>query len=77
MSTQKFKRGDVVKLKSGSPDLTVFSYLKPIDIEALAYRTEPKDLGEGVMVNVTWFDGKKAMTNRYHEDLLDLVMSAD
>lgn len=75
MSTQKFKRGDVVKLKSGSPDLTVDGYIEPVDVEAIAYRTQPRDLGPGVMVNVKWFDGKKALSHRYHEDLLDLVRS--
>lgn len=76
MSEQKFKTGDVVKLKSGGPDMTVSGYLKPVDYAAAIYRTEPKDLGEGVIVQCTWFDGKKSMSHRYHEDLLDLVRAA-
>lgn len=72
----KFKQGDVVALKSGGPKMTISHYIEPIDIEALAFRREPKDLGESVVVSCKWFDGKKPFNGRYHQDLLDLVPDA-
>lgn len=77
MEELKFKRGDVVKLKSDSPNLTVVGYIEPIDIKALAYRTEPRDMGNPVIVQVTWFEGSKAKGNKYHEDLLELVRASN
>lgn len=70
---QKFKMGDVVKLKSDSPNMTVAGYIEPIDIRAAVYGTPPQDMGEGVIVKCRWFDGKKPKYGEYHEDLLELI----
>ncbi|MEI9909011.1 MAG: DUF2158 domain-containing protein [Bacteroidota bacterium] len=53
---QKFKTGDVVKLKSGGPDMTVVRYIEPIDIMSAVYNEPPKEMGPAVMVQCTWFE---------------------
>jgi uncharacterized protein YodC (DUF2158 family) len=74
--TQKFKTGDVVKLKSGGPDMTISGYQSVLNLGALMGRKSDEEIGESQVTKCTWFDGKKPMGNSYHEDLLDLVRSS-
>jgi uncharacterized protein YodC (DUF2158 family) len=60
MATQDFKVGDIVKLKSGGPDMTV--------------QTVP-DSG-GRVFACQWFAGKKLEIGRFPGDSLDLVIKA-
>jgi uncharacterized protein YodC (DUF2158 family) len=55
----EFKAGDVVRLKSGSPDMTVEQ------VEEAA-RTGK------LMVWVVWFDGKKKMTDTFVPESLEI-----
>lgn len=56
----KFKTGDVVRLKSGGPDMTVRSYSDDIVEE------------HKQVVECQWFNGKKAEIGGFHEDMLIL-----
>jgi uncharacterized protein YodC (DUF2158 family) len=61
MEEQKFKRGDVVRLKSGSPKMTVAGY-------------DPED---GANVTCTWFSNKELQEQSFHQDLLDAYVMID
>ncbi len=54
----KFKTGDIVRLKSGGPDMTVQSYSTDI-LE-----------GHKQVVHCQWFNGKKAESGAFQEDML-------
>jgi len=56
-----FKVGDVVKLKSGGPNMTVSSY-------GTDFSDRPTK-----NVDCKWFAGAKAQSAAFHEDLLDTV----
>jgi len=59
----KFKPGNVVRLKSGGPDMTVSS-------------TDPVDFGHSVrtdLVSCIWFDSKNKKSGRFQEVELELV----
>lgn len=53
---EKFKTGDIVRLKSGGPDMTVQSYAA--------------EILEGQVVHCRWFNGKKAESGAFREDML-------
>jgi len=57
MTTQRFKPGDVVILRSGGPDMTVKCY-------------EPNDSTDVVC---TWFGPKGLEEKSFPQDLIDLV----
>lgn len=60
MLEEKFKSGDVVRLKSGGQKMTVeSSYLTPSNT---AY-----------MVNCAWFDEREAKKERFRQEALELV----
>jgi uncharacterized protein YodC (DUF2158 family) len=54
----KFKSGDIVKLKSGSPNMTVSNYV------AIAAGRESQT------VQCKWFAGAKSEASNFHEDML-------
>lgn len=54
----KYKAGDVVKLKSGGPNMTVQGYL------AVLSSSESKT------VQCKWFAGAKSEAGNFHEDML-------
>lgn len=53
--SHQFKEGDQVRLKSGSPQLTVELIQHSSDID---------------LVSVVWFDGGEARRDRFHKDAL-------
>jgi uncharacterized protein YodC (DUF2158 family) len=57
----KFKVGDIVKLKSGGPEMTVE---KPFTHDGIAYRCQ-------------WFAGKKMESGIFPEDSLEIVEQKD
>ena len=61
MGEKKFKEGDIVLLKSGSPKMTVMGY-------------EPKD---GLNVNCTWFDKSEVKEKSFNENLLQNYKPSD
>jgi len=76
MADKKFKRGDVVKLKSGGPDMTVVDYVVSQDLASIMYNTDPKPDVITDVVKVTWFEKNNSKRNEYHEDILDLVKAS-
>lgn len=54
----KFKSGDIVKLKSGGPNMTVSNY---VGIGAG---------GESQTVRCKWFAGAKSESSNFHEGML-------
>jgi uncharacterized protein YodC (DUF2158 family) len=70
--TQVFKRGDIVRLKSGGPQMTVDDYEKGHDIiGALKGNAQPS--WDTEYVNCTWFDKTQRRFGRFHQDLLEKV----
>ncbi len=66
MSTQpKFKEGDIVRLKSGGPDMTVEGYVKQRN-DSL------KELYNYNRVICTWFKGKDMQSTEFNPDSLEL-----
>ena len=59
----KFAIGDIVKLKSGGPEMTVKSLPDPIDWPQNYYRCQ-------------WFAGKKLESGTFPPDSLELVNNA-
>lgn len=57
MASTKFSVGNIVKLNSGGPDMTV--------------KTVPE--GTGTYFDCQWFAGKKLETGRFPADSLELV----
>lgn len=71
--TKKFKKGDVVSLKSGGPKMTVVDYHIFHDILSAFTGGESKPSKETEVVNVVYFDGAKSKKGQFHQDLLDLA----
>ncbi len=65
----KFKIGDVVKLKSGSPNMTIKRYMQNT-AEQIIKRAEPSD---STMVECEWFEENKLKKGRFEQDLLVIV----
>ena len=62
---QKFKKGDVIQLKSGSPEMTVEGYKKIQPFDKPAYDSDDQ-------VNVAWFDTKGGLKRAtFHQDALE------
>lgn len=57
----KFKPGDIVRLKSGGPDMTIVKPLISIGESHNGY------------YYTTWFAGKKQEKSNFHEDTIVLV----
>lgn len=75
---QKFKSSDIVRLISGSPDMTVEGYepnkygalLNYVDRKKKRILIEPK-FTENVMC--VWFEGTVQKRGMFHQDLLEEV----
>lgn len=61
--SQKFKVGNVVRLRSGGPDMTV-TYAGPVDF---------KHSVRNDLVSCQWFDKTKLESSRFQDAELDLV----
>ncbi len=70
----KFQVGDVVRLNSDGPNMTVESVDPvPMGVVAINGRMTPPTSVRTDLVACTWFDGKKRMRDRFKEDVLTLV----
>ena len=63
----KFKVGDIVRLKSGSPNMTVEELERPM------FATP----GTHTTVRCTWFAGKRHQTASFELDAIELVPAED
>ncbi len=63
---QKYKTGDLVQLKSGSPKLTVEGYRIPSDTDELNCHFDG-----GVYLGCQWFDGAKLESGEFPEESLE------
>lgn len=77
----KFKLNDIVKLKSGGPNMTITRYItrNPGSVINVIKRHSGMkgDVHEEDMITVacTWFEGGKQKFNEFEEDALELVSS--
>lgn len=58
--TKEFKKGDIVTLKSGGPDMTIEEY--PCSDMGIKYDDKAK---------CVWFDGKKVCRDTFYLDVLE------
>lgn len=63
---QLFKSGDVVRLKSGGPKMTVSTYKKITPFKGQPYDTDTEVICE-------WFDGNTPYDRIFHQDSLEKV----
>lgn len=71
----KFKKGQVVKLKSGGPDMTVKSVIgedKKMPFLLIDNAWKDKGLIDGDVICV-WFEGNTSKEDGFDIELLDLV----
>ena len=68
----KFKRGDKVRLKSGSPLMTADEYEIGHDIMG-AIQGNAKPSWQTEYLWCEWFEKNKPMRRKFHQDMLDLV----
>ena len=64
----KFNQGDIVKLKSGGPDMTV----KSVEKSSSEFTIDAPREFNGYY-NCQWFAGKKLETGRFPEESLESV----
>ncbi len=69
----KFQIGDIVRLKSGGPEMTARTIRMSIDITAPFERRQSRPSEPTGVFYCQWFDGKKLMGTDFHQDLLELV----
>lgn len=60
----KFKSGEIVRLISGGPDMTVVEYILPLGDKEFLSNTSS-------WVDCLWFDGKKRQTGRFPPESLE------
>lgn len=70
---KKFKRGDVVRLKSGSPEMTVDSYVISHDLVNGLLRRQMKESKETENVRCFWLEENTTHKREFHQDMLTLV----
>ena len=71
MPEQKFKRGDVVVLMSGGPDMTVDKYEQSIDlVGTFTGRAKPLETQQTEYVECLWFDNTEKKKGTFHQDVL-------
>jgi uncharacterized protein YodC (DUF2158 family) len=70
---QIFKSGDIVKLKSGSPDMTVDKYHIAMDLISYVIDGSPVTMTQTTRVNVIWFEGDIKKKGQFEQSLLELV----
>ena len=71
----KFQKGDVVRLKSGGPDITVHTIKMSVDVTAPFERRQSRPSEPTGILHCQWFEGKKLVGRDFHQDLLELVRS--
>ena len=74
----KYVVGDIVRLKSGGPDMTIAAVLTE-DSESQAFRFNYIALKQAypetsAVYNCTWFDGVKDKSAVYPEEVLELTV---
>lgn len=69
----KFKSGDIVKLNSGGPTMTVVDYYVAFDFISYALDGTPVTSKQTTKVNVVYFEGDKKRTAQFEQVLLELA----